>query len=884
MWQLRDELLAAHGPVEGENRIRSLAYVALQLSPPEPSYVDYRNALLQADRVLRQGADAERIWRVFGERGMGWYASTADSDDADPVASDTPGPGGITGQGTVSGIVTDRDSGAPLAGATVADRRPRAAARLVRDRDRWRRPLPLHQRPGRHVPPPLRARAPATRRRSTATSRCRARRASTCASGATGPTPTRARSIAGTDGAALQRLPRPAARRRQPLDELGLQARRRPRQLLGRHRSSRPPVRATSFAVDPTPHPHAETEMDPRDRCELGAGARPTRVRIEVASEAGGPWKPAVNRAGRRHARLPADRAAAGRAARRRPLRARAPGPPGRRSCAHARLLRGAGLRGRQAPAARRVRVRPQAARRRRRPRASTQPTARPATSPIAALRVGPRRRRHVRDRHRQHAASPARPTARPAATSVGLRVTDADGEQDEFRALVLVARDYEIFDLGTLAPDDSGAAHAAPDQPARRRRDHHGPLRRDRPAARPATGAARCGRSTCCPNHVMGTVWEVNDADQTVGSSYPARQFRKVDGVLWNGSTPTPVGTLGGSSSTAVGLNAIGWVVGWAYDSGERAARLPQAPRQPDGRRSGGGRRAGRPAQDHEAGEDQRLRRGRRLLGLHALGRGLRPRRPLRRRDPHADDAARLRLRRRRHRHLGRRPHGHRRDLRLRPGRPRRDLARRRAAAGRPARRPLDGDVRQRPGHARRPPRPAPRLRRLDQARGRGHDHARLARARQRLAPPGGVRASTTATRSWARASSTAGRAATSSTSAPAASASPTSSGARCRTAAAGHRRRRHRRRQPRHACACRSPTTTTSRTCSRSRRATRRARSRSTTRRPSRSTPARTSGSSSSGTPTASPGRTASPTPTTSCACARSSATRSTAAAPRC
>src|SRR5262249_60067915 len=39
----------------------------------------------------------------------------------------------------------------------------------------------------------------------------------------------------------------------------------------------------------------------------------------------------------------------------------------------------------------------------------------------------------------------------------VGLRVTDADGEQDELKALVLVAHDYEISDLGTLAADDSG-------------------------------------------------------------------------------------------------------------------------------------------------------------------------------------------------------------------------------------------------------------------------------------------------------------------------------------------------------------------------------------------------------------------------------------------
>ena len=94
MWQLRGSLIAAHGQDDGENRIRSLAYTALQLAPPEPSFLDYRNALLQADRVLRQGQDAERIWSVFADRGMGWFASTRDSDDADPVADRRPGPAG----------------------------------------------------------------------------------------------------------------------------------------------------------------------------------------------------------------------------------------------------------------------------------------------------------------------------------------------------------------------------------------------------------------------------------------------------------------------------------------------------------------------------------------------------------------------------------------------------------------------------------------------------------------------------------------------------------------------------------------------------------------------------------------------------------------------
>src|SRR3954469_2737191 len=38
----------------------------------------------------------------------------------------------------------------------------------------------------------------------------------------------------------------------------------------------------------------------------------------------------------------------------------------------------------------------------------------------------------------------------------------------------------------------------------------------------------------------------------------------------MWNGSEPTTLGTLGGTSATAVGVNANGWAVGWAYDAKE--------------------------------------------------------------------------------------------------------------------------------------------------------------------------------------------------------------------------------------------------------------------------------------------------------------------------
>ena len=197
MWQLRGALLAAHGQAEGENRIRSLAYTALQLSPPEPSFLDYRNALLQADRVLRQGQDAERIWRCSAS--AGWAGTRPRSTRTTPtrIADRRPGPAGHHRRARSPASSPTATRGAPLAGAKVAlggHTTPNASdPGPVRHHDRRRRPLPLRARAGRHLPAPDRASAPATRPRCRRTSTCTARRAPTSACAATGPTRARAR-------------------------------------------------------------------------------------------------------------------------------------------------------------------------------------------------------------------------------------------------------------------------------------------------------------------------------------------------------------------------------------------------------------------------------------------------------------------------------------------------------------------------------------------------------------------------------------------------------------------------------------------------------------------------------------------------------------------
>jgi hypothetical protein len=89
------------------------------LSPANPSYLDMRNSILQADLVNNHGKKQTAIWKVFAARGMGWFAAATSGDDARPVEDFSMPPPANTPRGTLTGVVRDQDSGAPAVGVVV---------------------------------------------------------------------------------------------------------------------------------------------------------------------------------------------------------------------------------------------------------------------------------------------------------------------------------------------------------------------------------------------------------------------------------------------------------------------------------------------------------------------------------------------------------------------------------------------------------------------------------------------------------------------------------------------------------------------------------------------------------------------------------------------
>ncbi|MEO8126802.1 MAG: M36 family metallopeptidase [Bryobacteraceae bacterium] len=98
LWEARAALIRQFGETEGRRRIRLLVIDGMKLSPPSPSMVDARDAILLADRADFKGQSQSQLWAAFARRGLGALAQSTSTNTTHIAASfDTPSNAGKIG-------------------------------------------------------------------------------------------------------------------------------------------------------------------------------------------------------------------------------------------------------------------------------------------------------------------------------------------------------------------------------------------------------------------------------------------------------------------------------------------------------------------------------------------------------------------------------------------------------------------------------------------------------------------------------------------------------------------------------------------------------------------------------------------------------------------
>ena len=88
---------AGPGPSGAGNKLSmALTNEAMKLQPANPSFIEARDAILAADIILNGGADTDEIWAAFARRGLGFFASTSDSNSDTVIVDYSVPPNNIT--------------------------------------------------------------------------------------------------------------------------------------------------------------------------------------------------------------------------------------------------------------------------------------------------------------------------------------------------------------------------------------------------------------------------------------------------------------------------------------------------------------------------------------------------------------------------------------------------------------------------------------------------------------------------------------------------------------------------------------------------------------------------------------------------------------------
>jgi len=76
LWEARANLIDKWGWAIGNQLMLQLVTDGMRLSPPQPNFLDARDAILRADEIDNGGADLGELWAAFARRGLGFSATS----------------------------------------------------------------------------------------------------------------------------------------------------------------------------------------------------------------------------------------------------------------------------------------------------------------------------------------------------------------------------------------------------------------------------------------------------------------------------------------------------------------------------------------------------------------------------------------------------------------------------------------------------------------------------------------------------------------------------------------------------------------------------------------------------------------------------------------
>ncbi len=82
LWEARANLVEKLGGALGNQTMLQLVTDGLKLSPPNATFLEARDGILQADEVMTGGDNLAELWVAFAKRGMGFSASVPSADTA----------------------------------------------------------------------------------------------------------------------------------------------------------------------------------------------------------------------------------------------------------------------------------------------------------------------------------------------------------------------------------------------------------------------------------------------------------------------------------------------------------------------------------------------------------------------------------------------------------------------------------------------------------------------------------------------------------------------------------------------------------------------------------------------------------------------------------